>query len=46
MSREYEHGYIDVDGVRAHYIEAGEGRPLVLVHGAGAGSSGETSYGA
>lgn len=34
--------YVDVDGVRTHYLEAGEGSPLVLVHGGGAGAD---SYG-
>jgi pimeloyl-ACP methyl ester carboxylesterase len=28
-----EHGYRVVDGVRIHYAEAGEGKPLVLLHG-------------
>lgn len=28
-----EHGKVDVDGVRLHYVTAGEGPPLVLVHG-------------
>lgn len=27
--------FIDVDGVRLHYIERGEGKPLVLLHGNG-----------
>jgi pimeloyl-ACP methyl ester carboxylesterase len=26
---------LDVDGVRVHYLERGEGRPLVLLHGPG-----------
>ena len=30
--------FIDADGVRTHYLEAGEGPPLVLVHGGGAGA--------
>jgi pimeloyl-ACP methyl ester carboxylesterase len=37
---EHEHPpqgqFIDVDGVRLHYIERGEGAPVVLVHGNGA----------
>jgi len=45
MGNEYKHSYIDIDGVKAHYIEAGEGDPFVLVHGGGAGSSGEANYG-
>lgn len=28
--------FIDVDGVRMHYVEVGEGEPLLLVHGLGA----------
>jgi pimeloyl-ACP methyl ester carboxylesterase len=27
------HKYVDVDGVRYHYAEAGQGEPLVLLHG-------------
>ena len=27
--------FVDVDGVRLHYIERGEGQPLVLLHGNG-----------
>lgn len=34
--------FIDVDGVRTHWLEAGEGPPLVLMHGGGAGAD---SYG-
>ena len=44
-SSQYKHSYIDVDGVKTHYIEAGEGDPFVLIHGGGAGSSGEANYG-
>jgi 2-hydroxy-6-oxo-6-(2'-aminophenyl)hexa-2,4-dienoate hydrolase len=45
MNSEYKVSYILVDGVKAHYIEAGTGDPLVLIHGGGAGSSGEANYG-
>src|ERR1700742_3775091 len=27
--------FIDIDGVRLHYVERGDGRPLVLLHGNG-----------
>ena len=27
------HHYVEVDGVRLHYAEAGSGDPLVLLHG-------------
>ena len=40
----YQHSWINVDGVDAHYIEAGEGTPFVLVHGGLAWSSGEANY--
>ncbi|MCC7410147.1 MAG: alpha/beta fold hydrolase [Gammaproteobacteria bacterium] len=30
--------FVDVDGLRTHYLEAGEGEPLVLIHGGGAGA--------
>ena len=36
--------FIDVDGIRTHYVEAGEGAPFVLVHGGGATSSGQANY--
>ena len=39
MPSEYKHSWLDVDGVKTHYIEAGEGDPFVLIHGGGAGSS-------
>ena len=45
MNQTYRHSWIDVEGVRTHYIEAGKGDPCVLVHGGGASSSGEANYG-
>ena len=33
-NKDYRHSWIDVEGVKAHYIEAGQGDPFVLVHGA------------
>lgn len=44
-NRPYKHNWIDVDGVKAHYIEAGTGDPIVLVHGGLAWESGETNWG-
>jgi 2-hydroxy-6-oxo-6-(2'-carboxyphenyl)-hexa-2,4-dienoate hydrolase len=35
--------WVDVDGIRTRYFEAGTGRPLVLVHG---GTKGDSSGGA
>ena len=45
MNQTYRHSWITVDGVKTHYIEAGEGEPFVLVHGGVASSSGEVNYG-
>jgi len=45
MIQEYKHSWIEVDGVNTHYIEAGDGEPFILIHGGGAGSSGEVNYG-
>lgn len=33
-----ESRFVDARGVRTHYIEAGEGDPLILIHGGGAGA--------
>ncbi len=30
--------FIDANGIRTHYLEAGEGAPLLLLHGGGAGA--------
>lgn len=38
----YAKKFVDVDGIRTCYLEAGEGDPLVLIHGGGAGAN---SYG-
>jgi pimeloyl-ACP methyl ester carboxylesterase len=32
-SFEIEHRYAQVNGIRMHYVEAGEGEPVVLLHG-------------
>ena len=36
--------FVDVDGYIFHYHEAGEGEPLVLIHGGGPGASGWSNY--
>lgn len=41
--QEYGERWVDVDGIRTRYFEAGEGRPVVLVHG---GTTGDASGGA
>jgi 2-hydroxy-6-oxo-6-(2'-aminophenyl)hexa-2,4-dienoate hydrolase len=35
---EFASHYLDIDGVRTHYLEAGSGPTLVLIHGGGAGA--------
>lgn len=37
---EYPSRYVDAGGIRTHYIEAGSGAPIVLIHGGGAGADG------
>ena len=37
---EYPSRYVDAGGIRTHYIEAGSGAPVVLIHGGGAGADG------
>jgi pimeloyl-ACP methyl ester carboxylesterase len=36
--------YVTVDGIRTHYLEAGEGAPLVLLHGGEFGGCAELSW--
>jgi pimeloyl-ACP methyl ester carboxylesterase len=36
--------YETVYGVKTHYVHAGDGEPLVLVHGTGPGASGEAGW--
>jgi pimeloyl-ACP methyl ester carboxylesterase len=46
MTSTWEHRYVDVDGIRAHYLEAGDGEPIVLVHGGLVWCCAELTYGA
>jgi len=39
-----ESKYIDAGGIRTRYIEMGEGEPLILVHGGGAGADGVSNF--
>lgn len=43
---DYDSRFIDAGGVRTHYVEAGDGPPLVLVHGGGAGADGISNFSA
>ena len=36
---DYRGGLLDIDGRRVHYLDYGEGPPVLLVHGGGAGSA-------
>ncbi|UCE30033.1 MAG: alpha/beta fold hydrolase [Burkholderiales bacterium] len=36
--------FVDVDGYRIHYHEAGSGAPVVLIHGGGPGATGWSNY--
>jgi 2-hydroxy-6-oxo-6-(2'-aminophenyl)hexa-2,4-dienoate hydrolase len=35
---EFASDYLDIEGIRTHYLEAGSGPTLVLIHGGGAGA--------
>ena len=32
------------DGLRLHYLDAGEGEPVVFIHGSGPGASGHSNF--
>jgi pimeloyl-ACP methyl ester carboxylesterase len=36
--------YVNVGGIKTHYVEAGNGDPVILVHGAGPGASGWSGW--
>ena len=36
--------FVNANGVKTRFIVAGQGRPVVLVHGGGPGSSGEYGW--
>ncbi|MFI1464929.1 alpha/beta fold hydrolase [Nocardia carnea] len=40
----YEHRSIEVDGLRTHFLEAGAGEPVVLLHGGEFGASAELGW--
>ena len=44
-ARSWKEGYINVDTVRGHYLEAGDGETLVLVHGGLVWCCAELTYG-
>ena len=38
MDQTFPSRYVDAGGIRTHYLEAGSGEPVVLIHGGGAGA--------
>ncbi|MBV9119293.1 MAG: alpha/beta fold hydrolase, partial [Chloroflexi bacterium] len=44
MSEAWASRWVKVNGIRTHYLEAGDGPPVVLVHGGGPGSSGQWGW--
>jgi len=45
LATPWQDRFIDVDGVKTHYLEAGEGETILLIHGGGLASCGEVNYG-
>jgi 4,5:9,10-diseco-3-hydroxy-5,9,17-trioxoandrosta-1(10),2-diene-4-oate hydrolase len=44
MEKPYRSSFVNVNGIRTCYVEAGEGVPLVCIHGGGPGASGEHGF--
>ncbi|WP_420607328.1 alpha/beta fold hydrolase [Novosphingopyxis sp.] len=44
MFENLESKFIEADGLKTHYVEQGEGPPLVLIHGGGAGADGRSNF--
>ena len=44
MDTSFRSSFVRVNGLKTHYVEAGDGEPLVLVHGGGPGASGEHGF--
>lgn len=40
----FESNYVNAGGIRTHYVEVGEGEPLILIHGGGAGADGQSNF--
>ena len=41
----FEAAYVLANGIKTHYVHAGQGEPVVLVHGGGPGASGKHNWG-
>ena len=44
MTDEYQGLFADADGTKLHYYDVGQGEPLILLHGGGAGASGLSNW--
>jgi pimeloyl-ACP methyl ester carboxylesterase len=44
MGTPWRSSFVRVNGIKTHYVEAGDGEPLILVHGGGPGASGEHGF--
>ncbi len=44
ITHQHRSRFIEVDGIRTHYLEAGDGPPLVLLHSGEFGASAELSW--
>ena len=45
MSINYRKWFVRANGIKTHFIEAGSGEPVVLVHGGGPGACGKHNWG-
>ena len=43
--KDWQEGFVTIDSIEAHYLEAGSGDPLLLIHGGGTMSCAELNYG-
>ena len=44
MSAAYRSWFVKYNGIKTHFVEAGEGDPVVMVHGGGPGACGEHNW--
>lgn len=44
MGTPWRSNFVRVNGLKTHYVEAGDGEPLILVHGGGPGASAEHGF--
>jgi pimeloyl-ACP methyl ester carboxylesterase len=44
MGTSWRSSFVRIGGLKTHYVEAGDGEPLILVHGGGPGASGEHGF--